>query len=1290
MYGFGFFVISFLIIMSLYISNVSAPSQDLTTIYYGEKMDMTHGSVRVNISLGKDIASYINILNITTPNNIINPTISEIKYESVPVNDYGILPISCSNNWFNLTQSIANPNGTSQSDVGLWYCDNPSMNKTCVDVKNKKCDSPNEIIGTHNEIRENKYPFAYNLVIEQVDSSNKKYNIKTQPPKDLKKGDVITLEFSWKNDIKKMSNGWGSSGKWETLGLDPWWNTSYNRYNISITPPTNWNIPANFTLNITINSTEKSCKTPDGQRIVYHSALGAITDVATELDVVNITGIGGGDNVTLKWKVKENIKVGEINNTAYFLYCNTSNIGTSLAIRNEQNVYAFYDNFSYPNADTMNNTGSWNLTYGIATNINVTGERMIMCANGGPDMHKISSSLSNYTNYTLTYNLRYISGMVDSIQTVFKSFTTGQYPDRTYGQISQNGIYLENKTYFFNISLNLPEKFSANSNKNITLTVNGSFITFGTNNTFSLTATIDRDLGVNKSSMVVFENFGSLISCVDIDNIKQELYIDGQPTISVSNTIEGGNSPPYLINITTFPSNQTSIGKGLSINATLTLNDTEGDLLNVSFTWFEQQGANWIVNISNTTGKHSMPNATNVLATGNGLVLQVPYNLTSYRLGYNYSLGVYYCDGNLCNQTNSSFVFINNTAPYFFNITLWDNINYWNETILTKQFNGSFAVGDVDNDYLNVSTFWYQNDVIIISNNTAGSNMSNYTNVLINGSMRYISQNLTNPTFAVYKLGVYACDSWSCNQSNSSSLYIFQNTTSDFIVSILSNRSDNLIGFGTNISVNAFINNGSNDEIYDVNMSIILPSGGRLFANNNSLNYNQYYWNSTFSTYLNQTGTWIAQVCYKNIWGIYECLNNSIDVNDNVTYLPIEWTFTPDTGEIQTYLNITNIRHSSPESFNFTFNWTDDIILDNNYFNSTIIFNSFILGNNEVGSNYIILNISSSIPALSNFTDNITIARVSAIPGINKTWLIPVFVGVDPPVGIPETHVFTPSAPVCVPPICDISETMTVSNLGIGTRKLLVKNIGGSLLSDCSARIVWGNGSNIFNPSINCIISPTDYSSDIVGSPASSANLGNCYPLGRFDIPVGKWMGLTINYNSAIPQGNYTGNVEVECVASSHEIYNRTLRSAPIDNHPKILINVNALTGGGSSGSSGPTTPVQPSLISNGGSCTNSSKCISQICDLAIDNSTVPERKSIYFQKCITSDMRCGNNVCEKNLQIPEDINNCKQDCAPASAIYLPRWYWFAGLVLAIIIILLVTRSETNKKKRKEKKIENK
>ena len=130
--------------------------------------------------------------------------------------------------------------------------------------------------------------------------------------------------------------------------------------------------------------------------------------------------------------------------------------------------------------------------------------------------------------------------------------------------------------------------------------------------------------------------------------------------------------------------------------------------------------------------------------------------------------GTYPATVSLTAQSNLYSIYATYDAydPYFYNITFWDDattVSYG----LGRSFNGSFAVGGLDkNARFNVSIFWYEGDAtpdtVIISNNTAGSNMSNYTNAQINGSMKYIHWNLTSENYRVgynYSLGIYACDS---------------------------------------------------------------------------------------------------------------------------------------------------------------------------------------------------------------------------------------------------------------------------------------------------------------------------------------------------------------------------------------------------------------------------------------------------------------------------------------------------------------------------------------------------
>jgi len=208
-----------------------------------------------------------------------------------------------------------------------------------------------------------------------------------------------------------------------------------------------------------------------------------------------------------------------------------------------------------------------------------------------------------------------------------------------------------------------------------------------------------------------------------------------------NNATEAGIAlPPYFINITTIPTGTTTYLAGRTINATVTVNNTNYTtyLTNVSFTWWNSSdGVNWQINISNTTGKHSMSNATNVSATGNGIALTVPYNLTDYTTGQYYMISAYACNGLGCNQTNSSAIAIEanpiptHTTPILnsssnYNST-YEDLNCWNQST-----NGyGFATKNIYNWYL-------QNQSIALLNLPFdGGSVSGLTNGAINGTKDY-------------------------------------------------------------------------------------------------------------------------------------------------------------------------------------------------------------------------------------------------------------------------------------------------------------------------------------------------------------------------------------------------------------------------------------------------------------------------------------------------------------------------------------------------------------------------
>ena len=572
---------------------------------------------------------------------------------------------------------------------------------------------------------------------------------------------------------------------------------------------------------------------------------------------------------------------------------------------------------------------------------------------------------------------------------------------------------------------------------------------------------------------------------------------------------------PNFINITTFPSNETKYGKGISLNATVVINDSNSnDLLNVSFTWYEEG----IVNISNTTGKHSMPNATNVQATGNGLSILIPFNLTSYTLGYNYSIGVYVCDGTYCNQTNSSVIYINNSLPFFRNITLYDNITtvsmsrgiqfnastfiedidndklnisfnwlriipysviktstnnegqnitngnngteyyssinltsadyslgfnytimiqvcdnlacntsnwstsylyinntapffynitFWDNVTdikfgLGKNFNGSFSIGDLDsNEVFNISTFWYEGDsspdTIIISNNTAGSNMSNYTSAQINGSMKYIGQNLTNTNYRVgynYSLGIYVCDSSNvCNQSNSTVLFINNSLPIIKNITLYDNVTNTNYGLGGSFNCSTYIEDGDESEKLNITFEWYEGVGTQTTtkllssANNSNFNLTQASNGTLYYSPLNLTSAYyrlgynytcrvrvydaaLQQQIWRNSTSLF--INNSVSSLTAPTSTKTSYCSTED-------VNVTTI-YTDPDgdAGNITYIWykgTSVVYATNltNKINNTNISNLLYRGNYSAG-NIIIAELYSFDGAF-----NSTISNTSSI-----------------------------------------------------------------------------------------------------------------------------------------------------------------------------------------------------------------------------------------------------------------------------------------------------------------------
>lgn len=128
---------------------------------------------------------------------------------------------------------------------------------------------------------------------------------------------------------------------------------------------------------------------------------------------------------------------------------------------------------------------------------------------------------------------------------------------------------------------------------------------------------------------------------------------------------------------------------------------------------------------------------------------------------------------NISLQFNSSTMYINNTKPYFYNVTFWDNLTntYLNSS---SQFNCSATFGDLDNDLVNITFYWYEEKNNRLLSTTGNNSLWNLTNKN-NGTEYYSSINLTSSMYRLgynYSCRVRACDNFGCNFSNSTLLYI--------------------------------------------------------------------------------------------------------------------------------------------------------------------------------------------------------------------------------------------------------------------------------------------------------------------------------------------------------------------------------------------------------------------------------------------------------------------------------------------------------------------------------------
>ncbi|MFA5175752.1 MAG: LamG domain-containing protein [Candidatus Nanoarchaeia archaeon] len=420
----------------------------------------------------------------------------------------------------------------------------------------------------------------------------------------------------------------------------------------------------------------------------------------------------------------------------------------------------------------------------------------------------------------------------------------------------------------------------------------------------------------------------------------------GQKLINLNNNI------PTFFNITFFDNVTTSsYGKAKQFNGSVAIGDLDsGQKLNISFFWYEQDS----IIISNNTAGSNMSNITNGI---NGTMYYTTQNLTAlnYKLGYNYSLGIYVCDGFGCNQSNSTRLFINNTLPFFRNITLYDNVT---TTSIGKgySFNASTFIEDADNDKLNISFYWLKINpysIIKTSTNNANQNITNGNN----GTEYYSSINLT---YSDYELGfnytflVQVCDNLYCNTSNWSTSILFINNSMPTNVSLFTPNNDSITG--TNNTNYSWYSSVDLDEdilnyILEIDDDINFESidyysdyiGNSTIISNKSqqLTDGVYYWRIiTTDNYSNSTVSDIRKLTIDttspnltilypmNNSGFYGNVTINLNITDrnNITNCTLNLNNLLNITEISIIKNITtniSLYNLNISKYNYTINCTD-------------------------------------------------------------------------------------------------------------------------------------------------------------------------------------------------------------------------------------------------------------------------------------------------------------------------------------------------------------------------------
>ncbi len=487
------------------------------------------------------------------------------------------------------------------------------------------------------------------------------------------------------------------------------------------------------------------------------------------------------------------------------------------------------------------------------------------------------------------------------------------------------------------------------------------------------------------------------------------------------------------------------------------------------------------------------------------------------------------------NQNKYDYVItLNGTLDYFPTVTLNKPDDNEVSTSLTQLFN---CTGEDDFKLVNITLYIW---------NSSSQEVTTITNY-VNGTLNQTNWTYSLPYEDDFVWNCYASD----NATNPQSAFASANFTLEVIqnASVINSLQTSIspVKFYNNITLTANVSFGNNTYPVYCNFTLAEPSGNLIIDNVNGTIFLDQLWNATIYHLINETGNWTGNLTCENAFGLKRIKQFSFNVTDVIEYVRTDFQFAPDTSDMGKNKTIEMyVWHDTDETFEYNIT----AVLNDTYLPIIVKNVSVNIGeSNRTSPILIILDlfINQSTP-IGEYYGNITLTRLNKTYTPIREFIIPVYVGVNPPAGKAELYVSgTGTTPKCQNLENGECYFEKISYANVYHSAVYdIINTGGYKLSNCTPRLLNNNLNAVFSTS-------------------------------SFDVEPEDRFAFTVSYRSAV---SATDNVYVYCESATALGYNT---SSDWDNNPIVKLNIisgtepTSQTGESSSG--GPPSAPPPSEV---------------------------------------------------------------------------------------------------------------